>query len=124
MAFRVEVMPQAFADLDAIATYLESSASFAVAEKWFRGILTAIGSLREMPARCPLVMDPAILDHEVRLMLYGRRNRRYRVFFAIRYRTPRSGVVQVFHVRHWSAQPAGRDELESKIRRVRPRRSI
>jgi plasmid stabilization system protein ParE len=46
MAFRVEIAPQAFEDLDSIADYIRERSSFAVAEKWFNGIIDDIASLR------------------------------------------------------------------------------
>ncbi len=61
MAFRVEISPEAFADLDRIDTYIEVRGTFEIAERWFESILRAIGSLAEMPQRCPLAEDPATL---------------------------------------------------------------
>ena len=40
MAFRVEVEPQAFEDLDSIAEYIKRKSSFTVAQKWFNGVIT------------------------------------------------------------------------------------
>ena len=54
MAFRVEIEPQAFDDLDSIAEYIKIKSSFAVAERWFNSVLDDIDSLKDMPARCPI----------------------------------------------------------------------
>ncbi|MBS1826396.1 MAG: type II toxin-antitoxin system RelE/ParE family toxin [Acidobacteria bacterium] len=59
MAFRVEITPQAFDDLDSIAGSVRQHSSFAIAEKWFNGIIDDIGSLKEMPARCPVAPESA-----------------------------------------------------------------
>jgi plasmid stabilization system protein ParE len=79
MGFRVEIAPQAYADLDAIADYIEERGSFASAERWFNGIIDAIESLKAQPSRCPLAGESEELRAEVRLLLYGKRNRRYKV---------------------------------------------
>lgn len=37
MAFRVEIEPQAFEDLDKMADWIKAGSSFETAEKWFNG---------------------------------------------------------------------------------------
>jgi len=49
MAFRVEIEPQAFEDLDEIADWIKAGSSFETAERWFNGMIAAIATLREMP---------------------------------------------------------------------------
>ena len=112
MAFRVEIQPQAFDDLDSIAQFIKDSSSFRVAEKWFNGIIHEIASLKEMPARCSVAPEADALGAEVRVLLHGRKNRSYKIYFAIDYETPSSGTVRVFHVRHWARKPMSEDELQ------------
>jgi len=109
MAFRVEVAPEALADLDAIAAHIRERGSFESAERWFNGIIIAIRSLGELPNRCPLAEESRDLRTEVRLLLHGKRNRRYKIYFAIHHE---SKTVRVFHVRHWAMKPAETNELE------------
>ena len=45
MAFRVEISPQAFEDLDIISAYIRRRASFESAERWFNGVIAAIRTL-------------------------------------------------------------------------------
>ncbi len=52
MAFRVEISPRAFNDLDEIALYIKGQSSFKQAEEWFNGIIAAIRTLEDMPSRC------------------------------------------------------------------------
>lgn len=111
MAFRVEIAPQAFDDLDSIATYIRDHSTFAVAEKWFNGIIDDIASLKEMPARCRVAPESEDIGQEVRLLLHGRRNRSYKIYYAIDYETPSTGTVRVFHVRHWARKPVSEDEI-------------
>jgi plasmid stabilization system protein ParE len=54
MAFRVEISPQAFEDLDSISAYIRHRGSFESAERWFNGIMAAIKTLCDAPQRCPL----------------------------------------------------------------------
>jgi plasmid stabilization system protein ParE len=108
MVFRVDVSPQALADFDSIARYIRERGSFESAEKWFNGIIAAIRSLDQLPERCALAEESKDLQTEVRLLLHGKRNRRYKIYFAIHHE---SQTVRVFHVRHWSMKPAEADEL-------------
>jgi plasmid stabilization system protein ParE len=112
MAFRVEIEPQAFDDLDAIAEYIKKKRSFTVAERWFNGVIDDIASLKEMPARCPIALESEELGDEVRLLLQGRKNRTYKIYFAIRYETPATGTVRVFHVRHLARRALSSNELQ------------
>ena len=65
-----------------------------------------------MPSRCTLAGESDDLQTEVRLLLHGKRNRRYKVYFAIHHA---SATVRVFHVRHWARKPVETDELEDLI---------
>jgi plasmid stabilization system protein ParE len=67
MAFRVEIAPQAFDDIDSIAAYITEKSSFTVAERWFNGVMDDIGSLKDMPARYPATPESEELGLEVRL---------------------------------------------------------
>ena len=115
MAFSVEIAPQAFDDLDSIAGFIQANSSFAVAERWFNGIVRDIGSLREMPARCPVAPESDELGREVRILLHGRGRRTYKIYYEIEYATPAQGRVLVFHVRHWAQKPLVDDELQDLI---------
>lgn len=83
MAFRVEIAPRAFNDLNEIAYYIKRNAGFRQAEEWFNGIVEAIRTLEDMPGRCPVADESEDLGQEVRVLLHGRRNRKYKVYFSI-----------------------------------------
>lgn len=117
MAFRVEISPRAFQDLDEIAQYVKQSSSFEQAEKWFNGIIAAIRSLEEMPNRCPAADESEELGEEVRLLLHGTRNRRYKVYYSVQERTSSAGTVRVFHVRHWARRSLNTDQLRELMQR-------
>lgn len=112
MAFRVEIAPRALSDLDAIAEYITERGSFEQAEQWFNGIVDAIASLKDMPRRCPVAAESKELGREVRLLLHGKGNRRYKIYLSVCPETSTTGVVRVFHVRHWARQ-----ELKPGIQR-------
>ena len=105
MAFRVEIAPRAYEDLDQIAGHIAAQGGFEQAEMWFNGIISAIASLRDMPSRCRIAEESEVVGQVVRCLLCGRRNRRYKVYFAIRPESRIGGMVQVFHVRHWARRP-------------------
>jgi hypothetical protein len=65
-----------------------------------------------MPARCPLAPQAEELGDDVRLLLHGRKNRAYKIYFKIYQKTASSGTVHVFHVRHWARKPLTDEELE------------
>ena len=62
-----------------------------------------------MPGRCPAFEDSTELGVEVRVLLHGKRNRRYKIYFEIQLD---AGRVRVFHIRHWARKPVEADELE------------
>jgi len=111
MAFRVEISPRAFSDLDEFARYIKRQSSFEQAEEWFNGIIAAIRTLEDMPGRCPVADESEELGQEVRLLLYGKRNRKYKVYYSIRHRSRSTGTIQVFHVRHWARKSLNTDQL-------------
>ena len=113
MAFRVEIEPQAFEDLDSIAEYIKNESSLRVAEGWFNAVIDDIASLTDMPARCPIAPESKELGAEVRLLLHGRKNRTYKIYFAVHYETPSTGTVRIFHVRHWARKALSSDELQA-----------
>lgn len=106
MAFRVEVSPEALENLDAIASYIKQRGSFESAERWLNSIIEAIATLAEFPARCPIAAESQVLKAEVRVLLHGKRNHRYKVFYAVA-----GDTVRVFHIRHWAKRPLTTEEL-------------
>jgi plasmid stabilization system protein ParE len=101
MGFRVELSEQAQRDVSAIYLWLCSEQAGDAGERWFRALRTAIRSLADLPARCPLAAENRDASVEVRQLLYGRRPHTYRILFAIE-----GDVVQVLHVRHARRRPA------------------
>ena len=111
MAFRVEISPRAFNDLDEIAKHIKQRGSFEQAQKWFNGIIAAIRTLEDLGHGCPVAEESQELGQEVRLLLYGKRNRRYKVYYSVQQTTLSTGIVRVFHVRHWGRRSPDPDQL-------------
>jgi plasmid stabilization system protein ParE len=63
--------------------------------KWLDGIERTIAGLAEFPTRCPLAPESDAVGSEIRQQLYGRRQHKYRILFALR-----GNTVHVLHVRH------------------------
>ena len=82
MAFDVLVTDEAFADLDSLAEFIRSQSSVEASRRWFSSMIDAIDSLSAMPDRCPLAPDAALLGTGIRLLLHGRRNRKYKDLFS------------------------------------------
>ena len=115
MAFRVETSPEALNDLDEITTDIAAHSDFPIAENWFQSIFASIRTLCEMPHRCPLLEREPQDEGGIRLLLHGRRGRRYKIYFGIDENTQ---TVRIFHIRHWAMKPINADELDSFPRNV------
>lgn len=110
MVFQVEISPEAFGDLDRISTYIQENASAEIAERWLMGVFNAMRSLDEMPSRGLVAEESADLKSEVRILLHGKQNRCYKIYFAIHLET---STVRIFHIRHWARKPVTTEELET-----------
>jgi plasmid stabilization system protein ParE len=80
------------------------------AMKWLDGIEQTIAELSEFPTRCPLAPESDVVGSEIRQQLYGRRQHKYRILFAIR-----GDKVHVLHVRHGARDflfPSDFEEIE------------
>ena len=70
--YRVIIQPNADAELEAAYLYCYERAPQAAA-RWFAGIIEAINSLEQFPARCPLAPENGHFPEEIRQLLYGAR---------------------------------------------------
>ena len=82
-----------------------------MARKWFLSVLDAIDSLAQMPERCSVAVDSEIPVERVRVLLRGRKNRSYKIFFCVQREKDSEGIVSVFHVRHWARKDLRLHEL-------------
>jgi plasmid stabilization system protein ParE len=115
MAFDVYVSERALRDLDVLAFHIKANSSPETAQAWFDGIVEAIQTLKDMPERYPVNVECRALEQEVRVLMYGKRNRRYKVYYSVQRRTAKAGAVQVLHVRHYSRRGPTQEELRVEI---------
>ena len=94
MAYRVEVTEIAAAEIDFAYSWLKERSPTA-AERWYRGLMASLASLREHPQRCTQAYGVSSAGAEVRQLIYGRRRGRYRILFTIA-----GNEVQVVRVLH------------------------
>ena len=94
MAFRVLVDPAALVEAEETFLWLRRRAP-REAEGWFHGLWAAIGSLQEMPTRCPLARESNVLRRTIRQLLFGRPPNVYRVLFVVV-----NDEVRVLRIRH------------------------
>src|SRR5713101_2330994 len=94
MKYKVVVSEPAKAEADEAYAWIYHY-SPARAQKWFNGLVKAIGSLDEQPDRYPYAPEAELFHKEIRQKLYGKRRGVYRVLFEIR-----QDVVEVLHIRH------------------------
>jgi plasmid stabilization system protein ParE len=100
VTYRVILQPRAEGDIFAAADWIHAeSKSSAIALRWVRGLRAKIASLSSKPQRCPIDPDSDAYGEEVRVLLHGKRHRKYRILFAIR-----GNVVHVLTVRHSARQ--------------------
>jgi plasmid stabilization system protein ParE len=108
MAFEVLVTDEAFADLDGITGFIKENGGVEPARKWLAGMLAAIGALAEMPGRCPIAAESSELGEAIHVLLHGRGNRAYKIYFVIHHET---ATVRVLHIRHWARRKLTAEEL-------------
>jgi plasmid stabilization system protein ParE len=100
VTYRVIVQPRAERDIQGAALWIRAeSKSSTIALRWIRTIHSKIASLSSNPQRCPIDPDSNAYGGEVRVLLHGKRHRKYRVLFAVKGET-----VHVLTVRHSARQ--------------------
>lgn len=75
------------------------------ADRWFESIYDTIGSLEVFPERCPFAPESKSFQCEIRQILHGRHQYKYRILFTVSERE-----VHVLHVRHSSRLKLGETE--------------
>ena len=103
MTYHVVIEPTAERGIrEAVRWITRQSSSHAVATRWFHGLVRKFDTLKSSPKRCPIAAENDKFPEEIRELLYGKRNNKYRIIFTIR-----GNAVHVLHVHH-----GARDEPE------------
>jgi plasmid stabilization system protein ParE len=77
------------------------------ADRWLNSIYDTIGSLELFPERCQLAPESRFFDREIREVLHGRRQYKYRILFTLS-----EGAVHILHVRHGARLTLGETAQE------------
>jgi len=102
LTYLIEVTDRAMAIADEVyARIAEDSPSRAAI--WYQKLFQQIDTLATHPQRCPLAAENHKFPEEIRELLYGKRNNKYRIIFTIRDAT----TVVVLTIHH-----GARKELE------------
>ena len=97
MIYSVELTARASRDLRQIYSTI-SAADSQQARVWLNGLEAAVLSLREHPARSPIIPEDGRLRH----LLYANKRHVYRIIFAL---DEAAQVVTVLHIQHGSCEP-------------------
>jgi plasmid stabilization system protein ParE len=102
VTYRLRITARAVADADEAYAWIAEHFSPAKAESWYEGLFKQMATLTRLPLRCPLAAESDKFPEELRQLLYGKRNNKYRIIFTIR-----DADIVVLFIHHSS-----RDELE------------
>ena len=92
MAYLVKLTARAQRDLALLDDETNAEHSDA-AQKWYRGLKSAILSLEHHPNRCPITPESSKFRH----LLYGKKPHVYRVIYRV---LEKQQHVEVLHIRH------------------------
>ena len=93
MKYTVVVQPAAEAEIEAAYLYLAAEASPEIAISWFNALDAAVGTLTELPRRCPMAPEDRSFEAEIRNLMIPP----YRVLFTLT-----TKEVHLLHIRHMS----------------------
>lgn len=95
MAYRVEITPEAEADLAHAYLYICAQSSHERAAAWYNQLRGAVATLQAYPGRCPLAPEDRAFSEEIRQLIH----RPYRILFSIV-----GNKVVILRVRHGAQQ--------------------
>ena len=102
--FRVIILEPAERDIEEAFRWLAGGDELA-AIRWYNRLMEVIYPLDSFPERCPLAPENKYFAGEIRQILPGRRQHKYRIFFDIK-----DDEVRVLHVRHGARLALGEAE--------------
>lgn len=104
--YGVIILPSAERDIGESYTWL-AERDEAGAIRWYNRLLEVIFSLETFPERCPLAPESHYFKREIRQILHGQKQNKYRVLFDIE-----NDEVRVLHVRHGARLAMGETAAE------------
>lgn len=103
MKYQVEITDPAWLEIQEAYDWLAQKAP-AAAERWKAGLLDAILKLETFPLACGQAPESAYFGRDIRQLLYGKRQHKYRILFEIHAKT-----VVVLRVRHGARNILGEE---------------
>lgn len=98
-------MPSAEVELEQAYLWIAERAPVEAAT-WYHGALTAFLSLETLPERCPIAPESESFDHDIRQLIYGRRQHAYRILFDVAGKR-----VRILHIRHGAREHMSGEEI-------------
>lgn len=94
--YQVQLTESAERDVDSVLAWFAEQKAREAGSTWVVQLLKKIASLESRPERCPLAEESVELDIQIREILFGRRQHKFRILFRI-------AGHQVFVIRIWRA---------------------
>ncbi len=111
MAYKVSLTATAEADAYAAFERIREVAP-SHAARWLADLFTAIRTLADMPARCPVIPEADELGRPVRHLLYGKRTGVYRIIFDIQEASEEGPRVRVLRIWHGARDHISAEDIE------------
>ncbi len=83
------------------------------ADKWLGGLFAAIGTLADMPARCPVIPEADEIGHRARHLLFGKGAAVYRLIFDVQEKSAEGPRVRVLRIWRGSRAEVTVEDLET-----------
>jgi len=94
LAYQVDISDAALLDAQEYVQFLRQEKSSAeAAERWFRGLVSAIYSLEEMPLRCPRIPEAGEFLFQLRHLIYHS----HRIIFQLDRTSKTVTVIRIYH---------------------------
>jgi plasmid stabilization system protein ParE len=83
MIYRIDFSSTAKSEADAAFLRFAQFTNPDRAQNWYQGLVKTIASLQEMPRRCAIAPENEFFSQEIRQLLYGRGQSKYRILFTV-----------------------------------------
>jgi plasmid stabilization system protein ParE len=94
LAYQVDISDAALLDAEEYVQFLRrEKGAAAAAERWFRGLVSAIYSLEEMPLRCPTIPEAGEFPSPLRHLIYHS----HRIIFRLDRASKTVSIVRIYH---------------------------
>ena len=107
MAYQVALADSAKADATRIYDWVVEQAPVRGSE-WFEELIGSLYSLEELPHRCPMALEAAEAQREIRCLLFGKRRGVYRILYEV---DEKRQMVWILHIRHGARRALEPDEF-------------